>query len=595
MVKRQATTPRRRDAILPLKCEMAAIETTHPRIHLLPSGDNQQQYEPRPSRTLRSMTLNTSCERPDSDQIWAGRLRKRRFHEKKTERQPSKRCKTTEPSPQLKKYPRIKKSLPQLQAVVISSTNKRGVPDEFEDPKASRKKCKPPVKAYSSRRVPSPPAEIRSALLSQVDNVGKRSSHKRLSDKQVPTLRPHPAPLTEANLQVLMSSTSSKSISAEVSIESKSTAPSSKSSHSSRASIAAKDPSFERALRDVGVDFDGDDEPVEESVNNVLSVLKRVRDSPEPDTIERNDFHRLQREVARQNESAVVVQLTTKLIPLTSNAHLKLVCRFNTAWKGWGSSLPGSLPVPQPDMCFVFARSVFGPDALALLKSPYPQADAFAPCFPIEVKSSMAGGCVSTRQSANNMSLIMQEDFDRLKELNLHKNWDRSVRFLASGHNDGSMWWDGWYYVLNEKDEPRWCFRRLAVRNFEVRHEDGFETVRRYNKNWQEHLVNENLPALQAQLKKIHLLHIRPLTPATSHLGTSTSTPTYCHADVETPADHSGVERAHRSSKGARACSTSSTSLEAMDPASTSRRRGLGSSKGALEKRRRSARLKYRG
>ncbi len=101
----------------------------------------------------------------------------------------------------------------------------------------------------------------------------------------------------------------------------------------------------------------------------------------------------------------------------------------------------------------------------------------------------------------------------------------------------------------------------------------------------------ENLPVLQAQLKKIHHLHNRLLRPMTSHFGTSTSASTHCHVDVETPADNSGEKRSHCSPEGLRACSTSSTSFEAMDPASTSRRRGLRSDEGALKKRRQSVRL----
>ncbi len=183
---------------------------------------------------------------------------------------------------------------------------------------------------------------------------------------------------------------------------------------------------------------------------------------------------------------------------------------------------------------------------------------------------------MSTRQNANYMSLIMHEDFNRLKELKTHKKWERSVRFLASGHNDGSMWWDGWYYVLNEKDEPRWCFRRLAVRNFEVSHENRFETVRKYNKNWPEHLMRECLPVLQDQLTKIHLLRNRPPTAATSHLEFSGTTSIHRLVNNETPMNEFSEERL----------------MEAVDRAASSRQQRPKPRKELQKKRRQSARQK---
>ncbi|MCJ1256563.1 hypothetical protein MMC24_004385 [Lignoscripta atroalba] len=253
------------------------------------------------------------------------------------------------------------------------------------------------------------------------------------------------------------------------------------------------------------VDFHSNDDPLEASVNSVVEVLQRPRNSPEPDDDERLEFYQMRREISGHNETSVRVDLTAKLVPpVSQNRSLAFI--QNKPWKSWGSPVAGVLPVPQPDLCICFTEGFSSTNDLIMLTSPYPQADTLTPRFPVEVISSMGHTRVSTRQNANNMSLILGYDYIRLKELGVHKDWNKRIRFLSAGHNDSSMWWDGWYFVLDENDEPRWSFRRLAHQAFDVYGEAGFVTVQKYNKNWQDYLLSEDLPALQDEVNKIHLI-----------------------------------------------------------------------------------------
>ncbi|MCJ1484054.1 hypothetical protein MMC06_004222 [Schaereria dolodes] len=330
----------------------------------------------------------------------------------------------------------------------------------------------------------------------------RRSSLKSISTTRDSQLQVLPQPLTKANLKALMASGGNQEGSMGPP-----TSMLSRSSSRSKKSLPATNPAFEAALLTVvGVDFHHDEDPHEESIKKVIDILRRDRSSPEPDEQEKHDFHKFVRMVSSQNETSVRTDLTTKLIPILPGGDQFLARIQDGAWTEWGSSVFGVLPVPQPDICFAYYRTCFSANARSLLTSPYSLKDTFAPRFPIEIKSSMGHTRVSMRQNANNMAQILKDDFVRLKELGVHEDRERQIRFLSAAHNDSSMWWDGWYYVLCEDDEVRWSFRRLAHQPFDVDKDNGagLVTVQKYNKNWLEYLVEEDLSALQDDLKRLH-------------------------------------------------------------------------------------------
>ena len=327
-------------------------------------------------------------------------------------------------------------------------------------------------------------------------------------------------PLSQKNLKLLekdMSTLDSvKSQSESAATSSKRSRPiesSSRSSQSSRA-YAAKDARFEVQLKGFNVDFGGLEEPDEEEITRILEVMKKRRDSPEPDA---KHFHETRRLVKSENEAKVISKLSPLLLvqrelPSDNSKTRNLLYRQDVPWAIWGSIQPGILPTPKPDFCISYKDSAFSLKERKQMVSPYIDKAGFAPFLFCEVKTALQGDRIADRQNANNVIRALQADFDLQRKLGRESMMEKKIRIITMAHNTGNQWYDGWFYVLDQDGKPRWCPHRLKHVNFEIPNEHGYESVRQYNLNLCEYFNGVVLPKLQADLAEASSLNLSLVT-----------------------------------------------------------------------------------
>ena len=291
--------------------------------------------------------------------------------------------------------------------------------------------------------------------------------------------------------------------------------PSATSSQSGRA-YPATDIRFEKALGDLNVKFARREvQPDAEDVKAIIGVMEKRRDSPEPDS---GEFYETLSLAQEENEAAVLVRLTTLLVPLRdrpSNNHKtkNLLYRFDTQWRGLGSARPGSLPIPKPDLCITVRASAFSREEQRQMTSPYVDEAGFYPAFVCEVKTALHGAKVAERQNANNAISALAADFHLQQRLG-HK-MERKIRLITTTHNTLEQRYTGWFYVFGPDGKPEWCSKVLKVINFELEEGNGFRDARRANINLCERIQNTTVPQLHADLAALST-HV-PATPSSNN------------------------------------------------------------------------------
>lgn len=321
--------------------------------------------------------------------------------------------------------------------------------------------------------------------------------------------------LTQKNLRLFENSMSSsdstkprgKSVISSTKRSLSSTQASSTSSQTSRA-YAAKDPRFEKELRDLNVDFLGPERLCPQDVTKLLTIMEKKRDSPDPDS---GLFHETRLLVESGNETMVTSRLTPLLLPLrdlprNNDKTKNLLYRPDTSWQSWGSVKPGFLPTPKPDLCILFKCSAFTLKEQKQMMSPYSDSAGFAPGLTCEVKTAMQGPKVADRQNANNMISALNERYKLLETQGQALKMERTVLNFTTAHDTRSQRWDAWFYVFDDNGAPKWCSHRIKHVNFDIDTENGFEIARRYNLNLCEYINSQVLLELKALLAKDFVL-----------------------------------------------------------------------------------------
>lgn len=344
------------------------------------------------------------------------------------------------------------------------------------------------------------------SLLEDSPDSGDSSTKRHNSVKPVQSLTRENLGLLEESMPSDSANTRSK-LSTSLSKRSFPEEPSSASSQTSR-SLAATNIRFENELRRLNVDFLGSEEPNAEDITRLREVMEKGRDSPDPD---RAEFHETRLLVQRENEVRITQRLTPLLWPqreLPSNNHktTNLLYRSDAVWQNWCSASPGILPKPKPDFCITFKDSAFDPEVRKLMTSPYVDEAGFAPRLTCEVKTALQGPDIANRQNANNMLSVLEADFLLQQRLGRTHAMERKIRIITLAHNTRTQWYDAWFYALDNHGKPKWCSYRIKSVNFDVLHENGFETARQYNLNLCEHLERVILPELRADLAKVSTL-----------------------------------------------------------------------------------------
>ena len=278
------------------------------------------------------------------------------------------------------------------------------------------------------------------------------------------------------------------------------------SSQSGRA-YAATDIRFEKTLSALNVKFARRDvQPDANDVKAILDVMEEGRDSPEPDS---DEFYETLSLVQKENEAAVMIRLTTLLVPLRdrpSNNHKTkdLLYRFDTRWRSLGSVRPGLLPVPKPGLCITIRDSAFSPEEQSQMTSPYVDEAGFYPLFICEVKTALQGDHIADRQNANNAICALIADFQIQQQLG--RETERKIRLITTAHNTRGQWYTGWFHVFGADGKPEWCSKMIKEIRFSIEEENGFRAARRANLNLSERVQNTILPQLHADLAEVSKL-----------------------------------------------------------------------------------------
>ncbi|KAL8644790.1 MAG: hypothetical protein Q9210_007072, partial [Variospora velana] len=327
-------------------------------------------------------------------------------------------------------------------------------------------------------------------------------------------------PLTEANLETFLGSMSGsdqgdRPLSRKNSAQHRRVAAlsSSKTSHaeseyvsegsslSSRA-VAATNPRYLKYLMDCGLDDEATEKPLAEDLEALRSVMRTRRDSPEPD---HQLFHLTRKEMKFKNEVSVVKRLSPLLfpyrdLPMNNQKTSNLVYHDDVSWQEWGSNKPGFLPTPKPDLCIAFKSSAFTSQEEARMTSPYLLSLSYAPALTLEVKTALQSMVIAERQNANNMISLLQRDFALQKDIGLHEQAERRIRFISTTHDTVLQRWQAWYYVIKDDGNPKWCCCDLGKVDFEDPNSDGFQTARRYILNLCEYISDIVFRELQRTL-----------------------------------------------------------------------------------------------
>ncbi|KAL8958861.1 MAG: hypothetical protein Q9193_004162 [Seirophora villosa] len=327
-------------------------------------------------------------------------------------------------------------------------------------------------------------------------------------------------PLTEANLEIFLGSMSGSDKGKQPSSRKNSAQhprvaalSSSKRSHAeseyvsenssiSTKAVAAINPRYSQYLMECGFDDEATLKPHADDLEALKAVMERRRDSPEPD---HQLFHQTREEVKLKNEVSIVKRLSPILfpyrdLPLNNQKTSNLVYHDDVSWQEWGSNKLGYLPTPKPDLCIAFRRSAFTSQELAKMKSPYIVSKSYAPALTLEVKTALQSLTTAERQNANNMISLLQRDFALQKDIGLHYQMEKKIRFISATHDTRIQYYQAWFWVIEDNGIPKWCRCELAKVDFGDPEEDGFQTARRYNLNLCEYISDTVFKNLRKSL-----------------------------------------------------------------------------------------------
>lgn len=108
-------------------------------------------------------------------------------------------------------------------------------------------------------------------------------------------------------------------------------------------------------------------------------------------------------------------------LPMNNHKTKNLVYQDDMSWDAWGSTMPGFLPAPKPDLCIAFKDSAFSTAELEKLSSPYLNGRGYAPCLTLEVKTYLQAMEIAKRQNANNMIHLLEADYTLQQRNGTHK------------------------------------------------------------------------------------------------------------------------------------------------------------------------------
>ena len=396
-----------------------------------------------------------------------------------------------------------------------------------------------PRRAVSNSKPLSPPGDWKGRLrVRQTTGVAQKSSspakkRKLPEDESVPapkkakrepvgsystrTEETEAAPLTEGNLKLLTMENPPV----------KSTALSSVLSTTSTRAYGPSNPLFEVELENAGVVMIGFEQPAKGGVERIRAVMERERGSPEPD---QELFHQTRVVVQRENESAIVAQLSPLLlehrnIPRNNDKTQHLLYRDDTPWAATGSSRPGLLPVPKPDLCLSYLKSAFDPSERAQMASPYIDDAGFAPFLVFEVKTALQGDQIANRQNANNVLAALKADFALQEKIGQAGAAEGRIRVIAGAHNTRNMWIDGWFWRrAPDGGPPRWCKCFVDLVNYEDPAQNGYVRARAWFLNLAED-GERRLRALRADLARAAPADRAPPPSASGHGGSRATSP----------------------------------------------------------------------
>lgn len=147
-------------------------------------------------------------------------------------------------------------------------------------------------------------------------------------------------------------------------------------------------------------------------MDQFLKVMKKKRDLPE---LDEQKFHEIVRAVKLKNKTAVLICLTSLILPTRNLPSDKrntsdLFYHQDTWFKGFGSPLLG-LPIPKPDLAVRFMRDAFSPTQRSHITSPYQDGAGFCPWLICKVKTAMQRPQIADRQNAINAVSVLTADY----------------------------------------------------------------------------------------------------------------------------------------------------------------------------------------
>ena len=387
--------------------------------------------------------------------------------------------------------------------VVRPPTQKRSLNNyaDSNDPKRAKLTH---LRARRDQPSPSHPAKRKSS-----ENVVRPPTQKRSLNNHADSNDPKRVRLTQKALQALDTTTTTLGIPTLISMP-----PTIASSLAGKRSLSTSDtsskprsyppqsPSFQACLSELNVNFSGGHEPNQQDLDQLLKVMKKKRDSPEPDE---QKFHEIVRAVKSENETAVLIRMTslilpTRNLPSDNRDTSDLFYRQDTLFKRFGSPLLG-LPIPRPDFAVGFMRDAFSPAQRSHITSPYQDGAGFCPWLICEVKTAMQGPQIADRQNANNAVSVLTADYAVQQRLGL--KMEKKIRLITTAHNTHSQWYTAWFFVLDTNGKPEWCSKVIKHYSFLIPEEHGFKDARAAWLNLCEHLQRVVLRMLRDELAAV--------------------------------------------------------------------------------------------
>ena len=200
------------------------------------------------------------------------------------------------------------------------------------------------------------------------------------------------------------------------------------------------------------------------------TLLSHVQSLPDNPIYRDNVFENGCRRLQGKNEARVIQDLSRLIIPSAETLarcganHLNVL--VESVNEGWNSSIPITVPRPQPDYAVGFGPSAFSEDQLNKLQPYLGDYDSLsyfkATCYMLfpfltcEVKCSQTRLDIADRQNAHSTALAVRAIAELFKGVKREKEIDREILAFSVSHDHESVRIYGYYPVIESTKTTIW-------------------------------------------------------------------------------------------------------------------------------------------